>query len=1432
MAGKVSRTARFVLWLLMASAAVGQTFEINQNSNNSTQPLKSKKNRSAAQQQAPAQTEGGIGWGSGIETARQARAAQQALDKGDYRAAVSAASSAARSAPGNTQLWFLLGYSARLAGEYSVSVDAYKHGLQQQPSSIQGLSGLAQTYAKQGKLADAQALLKQVLGANPRSVTDLQLAGELALNTDPNTALDLLKRADALQASARTELLIARAYQRLNQPDASKAYLQRALNRAPKDPTVLRAVGAYYRDAGQYADAIATLQKAAAAKDPEALPELAYTYQLAGKKKEAAEAYAQAAQRTPRNDSLQLSAAQALANVHQFDEANGFLKQAETLDPENYRLHAIRGQIEADENHNDEAIHEYLFALSHMPEAVPEGPLYPVSLHLSLYELYQRTEQDSQAAQQLALARTAIASAASMIDDATRPEYLRMRSVIEGAGGDYAAAEADIKQAETLDPQSVNILLNYANLMWKMNRTQDASDLYKKALVLDPNSNSALTAMGYLARDMGDTAAAEKYFTQLAKTYPDDFVPFLALGDLYTATHRFDLAQQNYANAHKLAPDNPLVVAGGINSALEEHNNSTARNWIDIAAANPGINDNPPVMRERERYLTRTGDYAASAELGFKVIEKLPHDPEAPVYLAYDLLFLNRYDEAYKIVQQFEPILPRDKDLRLIGGYYFAHMGELQESVKSFSEALELDPNNPTGHVNRGYVYNDLRQASKAEVDFQAAIKERPDYGEAYLGLAFSYLQLRRARPALTEAGMAEKYMGESGPVHLAMAEAYRQEMKLHDAEAQYRAALRFVPNDVQTHLALADVLYRMHRYSDAITALKATIGLGPDDSLVYAELARNYAQLKDRDQAVLAVSQAEKRGDDSKVFMATGEALLAMGENKAAMERYSRALDAPHSDRVEVRLALARLFVVSGRRAEAQEQVGFALAEARIGEANAVTPENLIEAGQILMSLDDFVLARKYFERAQAEGADAESVDIGLANAYLDEGKTQSAAQLLKSLSNDPDANQDYDYLLAEANVYRQEQNETMALGMFARANQLVEGNDYSQFQELSLAGDQGRQINDKVSYLPGASFSPIFEDINIYQLDARIRGIVRPNLLPPPRFSYESLGETRFRMHFNGIPEITGLFEERNQRGTLSFPNQLVIQNRNTFDTILNGGITPVLHLGDNNIVFNPGLQFTIRRDTEAGYNMDQNLFRQYLYMYSSPFFNWVQISGSAIREAGPFTEQDLHSRDAAATIEFTVGRPWGRTALITGYEARDVLFRPSSGTYCGTSTITSTTGTTITTSSSGTIDCYAEYFTTDSYVGIQRKIKSSWKAAVFAEYLRSWRVQASLYAIAQAMRPAFRLDYMPITSHWAVHAEGMWSRGEGFHDYDNVSNEVTVSYTKTMQRPLHDGDGEVPVAYPIRFSVGIQQQTFYDFPGSVGHGNFLPVVRLNFF
>jgi hypothetical protein len=51
------------------------------------------------------------------------------------------------------------------------------------------------------------------------------------------------------------------------------------------------------------------------------------------------------------------------------------------------------------------------------------------------------------------------------------------------------------------------------------------------------------------------------------------------------------------------------------------------------------------------------------------------------------------------------------------------------------------------------------------------------------------------------------------------------------------------------------------------------------------------------------------------------------------------------------------------------------------------------------------------------------------------------------------------------------------------------------------------------------------------------------------------------------------------------------------------------------------------------------------------------------------------------------------------------------------------------------------------------------------------------------------------------------------------------------RPVRGSLKDGTGEVPVAYPFRFSIGIQQQTFYNFAGSA-KTTLLPVIHFTLF
>ncbi len=1379
----------------LGGRGICQTYDVGGSSNSSSAKQPNQKQNSSPTQSGP-----DFSWGSGIEVARQARAAQDALQRNDFAAALNYAQQAAKSAPQNAELWFLLGYVARLNEKHPLSVDSYNRGLKLQPNSVRGLAGLAQTYAKMGRDQEAEQLLQRVVEANPKDANSLQLAGELLLNTDPKTSVTLLQRAEALQPTAHTDLLMAHAYDRLGQPDESSKFLNRAKSRAPRDPEVLRAVAGQYREEGKYDEALATLQ-AIPNKSADVQAEIAYTYQLAGKAQEAATLYSRLAKAAKGNIGLNLSAAQAWINLGHPDEAKEFLDAARRIDGNNYRLHAILAAEAESEDRIPEAEQEYKLALTNLPASVPEGPLYPIELRLNLYETYVRQDDDAGAKEQLQAASAAIQRV--KVSDAARPEMLRLRAAVESASGDLSAANRDLKEALTLAPNNVNSLMNFGTLLWKLGQKDAARETFTKILDLDHNNRQALSALGYLARDAGDTRLAETYFSRAVAAHPKDFAPYLALGDLYTAERNFRSAETNYENAYQRMPSNALVVAGGANAAIESHNLNLAQLWLQRATGK--MNDSPQVERERERYLTFKGNYAESADLGYKVIAKLPHDREGVVYLAYDLYYLGRYDEALALVTKYEPILDKDKDLPLIAGNIHAHNGELEQAVKDFTLSLERDPKMATGYVNRGFVLNDLKQPARSSKDFQTALQLQPDYGEAHLGLAFADLQLHRPRPALKQLDAAQKILGKSHSWHLARAEGYRQELDFPHAAAEYRAALAEQPKDLTTELAYADVLYRMRRYTESIAALNAALQLSPSDPQIYALMAQVHARQGDREQTLRDIQSAERLGGSRvEILTATGDALLTLGDRNAAMQRFSRALEVPGGDRIGIRLAIAQIFMRQNHLDEARRQIALGFAEVRLFPDSPVTGEDFAEAANLFLAMHDFDLAENYFSKAQLAGANNRTVAIGLTNTYLAEGNTRKAEASLSSLGPASDFRDDYDYMMASANLYRQRQDPLQSLAAFAQASTVAgqEDRGIAEASQYTEAEQEGRQVSDKVSLVPEASFAPALEDINVYTLDAKILRVTNPALLPPPRHSFQSLAESHYRVRLWDLPVISGFVGESMTTGRLLFPSIGVIQKRNTYDTILNGGINPILHLGTNSITFNGGLQFTVRRDTISPVFMSQNLFRQYLYLYTSSFFNWVSVTGSAEREAGPFTDQNLHSRDLFANIEFNVGRPWGRTSLITGYSARDLLFRP----------------------------IVEEYFNTTTYVGIQHKFGNRLTVAALAEDLRSWRVQNTQYAIAQAFLPGGRFEFRA-NAHWNVQGSFILSRGSGYHAYDNAQSEFLVSYVRPWRGSVRDGGEQVPVRFPMRFSIGVQQQTFYDFPGS-SRSTILPIVHFTLF
>lgn len=1410
-----------VLVVALACLLHAQTYKLGQSPEKPQNP--------AAQTPTPNKS---LGWGSNIENARLARAAEQALREGNHAAAVDYARRAAQSAPNDPQLWFLLGYAERLDGKLQPAVDAYSRGLRLRPSSLDGISGLAQTYSAMGKTDEATRLLNQILSADPRRINDAIMLGEILLRTGQiDDAIDVLGRAERIQQSARAELLMALAYEHEKKLDLANRYLELAKRNAPDNPDVQRSLAGYYRQTGNYRAAIAALESIRNPK-PDVKAELAYTYQLNGKPDEAAKLYVQAANAAPRDLALQLSAAQAEVSVGSIEPAKPFLERAAALDPDHYRLHAVRGEIARLQERDEDSVKEYQAALSHLPQSPPEGPLYGIQLHMNLAELYRSLRNATAAETELTTAQTEISALDERGPD--RPQFLRLRALIKMTAGDLDGAGSDLKEALAINAKDPSGLQLEGDLLVKLGHADEAIAVYKSILALDPTSRSALTSLGYVYREAGRDQEAEKYFQQLAAAYPTLYIPYLALGDMYTARREFAKAEAAYSKGYELAPKNSLIVAGGMNAGIETHHFDVAAQWL--SRATPDMQQEPHLMREKERYLSFKGDYQQSAEIGRQAIKQLPKDRDVVVYLGYDLLNLERYDELLQLTSEYDQVLPKEPDIPLLAGYVHKHKGLLEEAEKDFSETIERDPSIVTAYVNRGFVLHDLHQPKAAAADFEAALKREPKNGEAHLGLAYASLDMHRPRIALREVQLAEAEMGESLPVHLIRATAYGQNGMWAKAASEYRIALKYSPNDGALHLALADTLYGQREYHQALDELNIAQKLSPDSAAIYAQLARVSALLKDREQTLRYVQLAEQyvltkgqpaitlqdqqdetgqntrrdetqqHQEESSVFVSTGQALSLLGDREAAMERFQRALQVPESDRISVRLAIAELMANRGELIDAQRQIALALMEAQTGETLPATGQELLQAANLFLTMHDYQLAQTYLQRALAAGASDTAVRIGMANTYLALGETVRAKDQLTLISNSGESDPDYQYLLAKANVYRQEHQNIQALTAFAQAANAA-GEDQTAEQDLLEAGaNEGLRIDRRVSFLSTFSVEPVFENTTVYPLDAKLDAINSPTansgLLPPPRSSIQTQWTGAYHLHLGSLPDASGFFQVRNARGQISIPSTSSVVNRDTTDYAFNFGLNPTFHLGSNIFTFNAGIQETIRRDSRSPVQMNQNLFRQFVYMSTSSFFNMVSVSGYAIRETGPFIRSNLRSRDLTGAVDFRVGRPWGKTALVTGWGALNQYFYP----------------------------VIAEDYYTSSYIGFEHRVSQRLSFRAVAEDLRAYRVEFNKYAIAQALRPAGRIEFAP-TRRWSVQASAAYSRNMGFHAYDAIQTGFAISYQMPIHRQFNAEGEEVELRYPVRFSGGMQQETFFNF-SSGQNQQFRPYISISIF
>ena len=301
--------------------------------------------------------------------------------------------------------------------------------------------------------------------------------------------------------------------------------------------------------------------------------------------------------------------------------------------------------------------------------------------------------------------------------------------------------------------------------------------------------------------------------------------------------------------------------------------------------------------------------------------------PEMPGPLANigrALIAQKRFEEAEAVLQRALELAPRNLAALQNLGEMQRRRGRIAQAEAAYRQALAVDDGYALAHAGLGHV---LAQAGRHEeglghMSRALAARTDPDLGGKL------HIQMGRAARELGRLEAAARYFGRAvvarpdSPEPLFELAVMRViQGRAEEAEGYRRRALELGGDSLMMLHTLAESLRKAQRLDEAIAVYRQALDEDPDFAPAYAGLGLGLHKAGRHAEAVAAMDRALALDPDlpvaASLHMYSGDSLGALGQPRAAEERYERALAVdPRNGSALDRLAMSRFG--TGRYAEA----------------------------------------------------------------------------------------------------------------------------------------------------------------------------------------------------------------------------------------------------------------------------------------------------------------------------------------------------------------------------------------------------------------------------------------------------------------------------------------------------------------------------------
>ncbi|MGE0815635.1 MAG: tetratricopeptide repeat protein [Vicinamibacterales bacterium] len=551
------------------------------------------------------------------------------------------------------------------------------------------------------------------------------------------------------------------------------------------------------------------------------------------------------------------------------------------------------------------------------------------------------------------------------------------------------AAEAALRRAVSLAPESTDAKIALVNYLWATRRAEDAGDLLRTLADALPGHALLNEAAGHFFLARGQAEAGERYLENAAKAGSFGRAARLVLLDRYLATGRYDGALAMLDGLGDTPDEGGALAAKRATATLGLGRLEDARQQLDALIARYPTHARALALLARLELQSQHVDAAVDA--GRKAIAADPGLYDGHLALAQALDARGDADSAFDEFTAALRVRPGAVELAPALARLGLATGHHEAALVHATDATTANPGDRQARLLRVEAFirtGDYRRATAQLARDLAATPASPDVLrlQALLAAAQGRFQAARAayRSVLAVAPGSMAALTDLVDLELSQGD-------LAEARRQADAAVAAHPADAGALRLRALVQRAGGDTAAAASTVTRALALKPSDTdsaLLLAQL--HVAAHRPEEARPLLEEVLERRPSSLAAQLAMGDTLEQLGRDEEAQRRYQTTLaEHPDSARAAARFAL----LVLARGGSATLALGVLTEARRVIKDDAELDDAL---GWVYVQMDQPAAALPLLERAVRARADDPAWQYHLGVAYARAGRVSAARTTL----------------------------------------------------------------------------------------------------------------------------------------------------------------------------------------------------------------------------------------------------------------------------------------------------------------------------------------------------------------------------------------------------------------------------------------------------